>query len=212
MILILLGPPGSGKGTQAKMLMQKYEIPQISTGDILRAEVKKGSELGMKAKEIMDSGGLVGDEIILGIIDSRIDEEDCKKGFILDGFPRTIAQADGLKELLEKKSLKLDKVINVEVNDEEVVKRISGRWTCKECEEIFNTYTKPEKEKGKCDKCSGELYQRDDQKEEIVRDRLKVYNEQTQPLIKYYKNEDNLVDIDGMLSINEVFEEVLKIL
>ena len=194
------------------MLMQKYEIPQISTGDILRAEVKKGSELGMKAKEIMDSGGLVGDEIILGIIDSRIDEEDCKKGFILDGFPRTIAQADGLKELLEKKSLKLDKVINVEVNDEEVVKRISGRWTCKNCGDIFNTYTKPEQEKGKCDKCSGKLYQRNDQKEDVVRDRLKVYKKQTQPLIDFYKKEGNLVDINGLLPINKVFKKILKVL
>ena len=218
MIIILLGAPGSGKGTQAKMLKNKYNIPQISTGDILRAEVAKGSELGLKAKEIMDAGNLVGDDIILGIIEKRIDEEDCKDGFILDGFPRTIAQADGLKELLGKKSLKLDKVINVDVPDEEVVKRISGRWTCKNCEEIFNTYTKPEQEKGKCDKCSGELYQRDDQKEDVVKDRLNVYKKQTEPLIEYYRNDEHykennvFVDIDGTLSINEVFEEILKIL
>lgn len=210
MILILLGPPGSGKGTQAKMLVEKYKIPQISTGDILRAEVKKGSDLGLKAKAIMDAGKLVSDDIILGIIDKRIDENDCKKGFILDGFPRTIPQADGLKKILAKKKLKLNKVINIAVDDEEVVKRISGRWTCRKCEEIYNSYTKPERKKGACDKCNGELYQRDDQKENIVRDRLKVYKSQTEPLIAYYKKEGCFADINGLQSMKKVFEDIVN--
>jgi len=218
MILILIGPPGSGKGTQAKMLMRKYNIPQISTGDILRAEIAKGNALGKKVKKIMDAGNLVSDDIVIDIIENRIEEKDCKNGFIFDGFPRTIAQADGLKELLAKKTLRLDKVLNVAINDKEVVKRISGRWTCKGCEEIFNSYTKPEKEKGKCDKCGGELYQRDDQKEEVVKDRLKVYRNQTEPLINYYKNSEDyknsdvFADIDGMPSIGVVFKAIIKIL
>ncbi len=212
MIIILLGPPGSGKGTQAKMMVDKYKIPQISTGDILRAEVKKGSELELKAKAIMDAGKLVSDDIILGIIENRISEEDCKKGFILDGFPRTIPQADGLKKLLAKKKLRLKKVINIKVDEEEVVKRISGRWTCRGCEEIFNTYTKPEKRKGICNKCGGELYQRDDQKENVVRDRMKVYKQQTEPLIKYYTKEGMVMDIDGLQEINKVFEDIVDAL
>ncbi|MFH1439458.1 MAG: adenylate kinase [Candidatus Woesearchaeota archaeon] len=218
MILILLGPPGSGKGTQAKMLMEKYGIPQISTGDILRAEAAKGSELGRKAKEIMDSGKLVSDEIILDIIEKRINEDDCKKGFILDGFPRTIVQADGLKKLLGRNKLKLDKVINVNVKDNIVVERISGRWTCKECEAIFNTFTNPPKKKGICNQCKGELYQREDQKENVVKDRLKVYREQTKPLIDYYKNNDTykkagvFAEINGSLVIKKVFETIVKVL
>jgi adenylate kinase len=212
MIVILLGPPGSGKGTQAKMMVEKYKIPQISTGDILRAEVKKGSELGLKAKAIMDAGQLVSDDIILGIIENRISEQDCKPGFILDGFPRTLPQADGLKKLLAKKKLRLNKVINIKVDEEEVVKRISGRWTCKSCEEIFNTYTKPEKKKGKCDKCGGELYQRDDQKEAVVRDRMKVYKQQTEPLIKYYTKEGMVMDIDGLQEIDAVFADIVDAL
>ena len=218
MIIILLGAPGSGKGTQAKMIMEKYNIPQISTGDILRAEVAKDSELGKQAKEIIDTGKLIGDDLILDIIENRIKEEDCKNGFILDGFPRTIVQADGLKKLLDKNKLKLDKVINVEVDNETVIKRISGRWTCKKCEAIFNTFTNPPKEKDKCDECGHILYQRDDQKEEVVRERLKVYRDQTEPLIDYYKNKDVykkdnvFVDVDGKLPIDKVFEEIVKVL
>ncbi|MBT4539910.1 adenylate kinase [Candidatus Woesearchaeota archaeon] len=212
MRLILLGPPGSGKGTQANMLKEKYDIPHISTGDILRAEIKKKSKLGLKTKKIMDSGKLVNDNIVLGIIDKCIETGECKIGFILDGFPRTIVQAESLKQSLEKRKIKLNKVINIIVSDEEVVKRISGRWTCKNCGDIFNTYTKPEQEKGKCDKCSGKLYQRNDQKEDVVRDRLKVYKKQTQPLIDFYKKEGNLVDINGLLPINKVFKKILKVL
>ena len=166
----------------------------------------------------MAAGNLVSDEIILGIIEKRIEEKDCKNGFIFDGFPRTMAQAEDLKELLQKKGLKLDKVLNVGISDEEVVNRISGRWTCKACGEIFNTYTKPEKEKGKCDKCNGELYQRDDQKKDVVKERLKVYRKQTEPLIDYYENSEDykgssvFADIDGMLSIDDVFAAITKIL
>ncbi|MBT4824550.1 adenylate kinase [Candidatus Woesearchaeota archaeon] len=210
MRFVLLGPPGSGKGTQAKMLMKKYNIPQLSTGDILRAEIKKKSKLGNNVKAIIAAGNLVSDDIILNIIEKCDKNGTCRDGFILDGFPRTITQANGLKKLLKKRDLKLNKVININIPDKEVIKRISGRWTCTNCKEIFNVYSKPEKKKGKCDKCSGELYQRDDQKEDVVKDRLKVYKKQTAPLIEYYKKEKNLIDINGILSIKEVFEEILK--
>lgn len=212
MILILLGPPGSGKGTQSKRLMEKYKLPQISTGDILRAEVAKQTELGKKAKQIMDSGKLVSDEIILGIIKNRIEEPDCRKGFIFDGFPRTIPQAEGLKELLKQKKLKITKVLNIILNDETVVQRLGGRWTCTKCGAIFHTYTNPSKKKGTCDNCNGELYQRDDQKEKAVKERLNVYKRQTEPLIEFYKKEKLLVDVDGKPAIGEIFREITELL
>lgn len=212
MILILLGPPGSGKGTQSKRLMEKYHLPQISTGDILRAEVAKGTELGKKAKQIMGSGKLVSDDIILGIIKNRIEEPDCKKGFIFDGFPRTIPQAEGLKELLKQKRLKITKVLNITLDDEIVVQRLGGRWTCTKCGAIFHTFTNPPKKKGKCDNCNGELYQRDDQKEKAVKERLNVYKRQTEPLIEFYKKEKLLIDIDGTPPIDEIFGEITELL
>ncbi|MBI4453644.1 adenylate kinase [Candidatus Woesearchaeota archaeon] len=212
MILILLGPPGSGKGTQSKRLMEKYNLPQISTGDILRAEVGKGTELGRRAKAVMDSGKLVSDDIILGIIKNRVEEPDCKKGFIFDGFPRTIPQAEGLKELLKQKRLKITKVLNIHLDDEIVVQRLGGRWTCTKCGAIFHASTNPPKKKGRCDKCNGELYQRDDQKESAVKERLNVYKKQTEPLINFYKKEKLLVDIDGTPSIDEIFKEITELL
>src|SRR3989338_3320179 len=212
MILILLGPPGSGKGTQSKRLVEKYKLPQISTGDILRAEVAKGTELGRKAKAVMDFGKLVSDDIILGIIKNRIEESDCKKGFIFDGFPRTIPQAEGLKELLKQKKLKITKVLNIILDDETVVQRLGGRWTCTECGAIFHTFTNPPKKKRTCDKCNGELYQRDYQKESAVKERLNVYKRQTEPLIEFYKKEKLLVDIDGKPQIDEIFKEITELL
>ncbi len=212
MNLILLGAPGAGKGTQAKLIVEKYGIPQISTGDMLREAVAKGTELGKKAKEYMDKGELVPDEIVIGIVKERLQQPDCEKGFILDGFPRTLKQAEELDKMLEELGKKIDAVINVSVPEEEVVKRIVNRRTCKNCGAVYHLIYNPPKEEGKCDKCGGELYQRDDDKEETVRARYKVYKEQTEPLIEYYSKKGLLYNVDGTKSIEEVFEEIQKIL
>lgn len=212
MNLILLGAPGAGKGTQAKLIVEKYGIPQISTGDMLREAVAKGTELGKKAKEYMDRGELVPDEVVIGIVKERLKQPDCEKGFILDGFPRTLKQAEELDKMLEELGKKIDAVINVHVPEEEVVKRIVNRRTCKNCGAVYHLIYNPPKEEGKCDKCGGELYQRDDDKEETVRARYKVYKEQTEPLIEYYSKKGLLYTVDGTKSIEEVFEEIQKIL
>ncbi|RLA91490.1 MAG: adenylate kinase [Deltaproteobacteria bacterium] len=212
MNLILLGPPGSGKGTQAKMLVEKYDIPQISTGDILRAAVKEGSPMGLKAKEYMDKGKLVPDDVVIGIIEERLKKDDCKKGFILDGFPRTLAQAEALKRLLAKKEIKLDAVISIDVDEEEVIRRLTGRRTCKNCGAMYHIIFSPPKKEGICDKCGGELYQRDDDKEETIRARLKIYKEQTAPLIEYYKMEGLLREVQGTGEIKEIFNRIESIL
>jgi adenylate kinase len=212
MNLILLGAPGAGKGTQAKLIVEKYGIPQISTGDMLREAVAKGTELGKKAKEYMDRGELVPDEVVIGIVKERLKQPDCDKGFILDGFPRTLKQAEELDKMLEELGKKIDAVINVHVPEEEVVKRIVNRRTCKNCGAVYHLIYNPPKEEGKCDKCGGELYQRDDDKEETVRARYKVYKEQTEPLIDYYSKKGLLYNVDGTKSIEEVFEEIKKIL
>jgi len=212
MNLILLGAPGAGKGTQAKLIVEKYGIPQISTGDMLREAVAKGTELGKKAKEYMDRGELVPDEVVIGIVKERLKQPDCEKGFILDGFPRTLKQAEELDKMLEELGKKIDAVINVHVPEEEVVKRIVNRRTCKNCGAVYHLIYNPPKEEGKCDKCGGELYQRDDDKEETVRARYKVYKEQTEPLIEYYSKKGLLYNVDGTKSIEEVFEEIQKIL
>ena len=212
MNLILLGAPGAGKGTQAKMISEKYGIPQIATGDMLREAVAKGTELGKKAKEYMDRGELVPDEIVIGIVKERLQQPDCEKGFILDGFPRTLAQAEALDEMLKELGKEIDAVINISVPEEEVVKRIAYRRTCRNCGAVYHLIYNPPKEDGKCDKCGGELYQRDDDKEETVRERFKVYRERTEPLIDYYKKKGLLYDVDGTKDINGVFEEITKIL
>ncbi len=212
MNLILLGPPGSGKGTQAKKIVEKYGIPQISTGDMLREAVAKGTELGKEAKKYMDAGQLVPDEVVIGIVKERLQQPDCEKGFILDGFPRTIAQAEALDKILEEMGKKIDAVINIQVPEEEVVKRIVYRRTCKNCGAVYHLIYNPPKEDNKCDKCGGELYQRDDDKEETVRKRYKVYKEQTEPLVEYYAKKGILYNIDGTKSIDEVFQEIDKIL
>ncbi len=212
MNLILLGPPGSGKGTQAKMLVEKYDIPQISSGDILRAAVKEGSPMGLKAKEYMDKGKLVPDDVVIGIIEERLKKDDCKKGFILDGFPRTLAQAEALKRLLAKKEIKLDAVISIDVDEEEVIRRLTGRRTCKNCGAMYHIIFSPPKKEGICDKCGGELYQRDDDKEETIRARLKIYKEQTAPLIEYYKMEGLLKEVQGTGEIKEIFNRIESIL
>jgi len=212
MKLILLGPPGAGKGTQAVRLVKHYGIPQISTGDILRKAVKDGTELGTLAKKYMDKGELVPDEVVIGIIRDRITEPDCEKGYILDGFPRTIAQAEALDEMLEKMGARIDHVVNISVADEEIIKRLTGRRTCSNCGAGYHILFDPPKQEGICDKCGGKLIQRDDDKEETIRARLEVYRQQTEPLIKYYEAKQLLRTIPGEGSMEEIFNAILKAL
>lgn len=212
MNVILLGAPGAGKGTQAKFIAEKYGIPQVSTGDILREAVAKGTELGKKAKEFMNQGKLVPDEVVIGIVKDRLGQKDCEKGFILDGFPRTIAQAEALDRIVSEMGKKIDAVINVNVPEEEVVKRIVNRRICKKCGAIYHLIFEPPKKNGVCDKCGGELYQRDDDREEVVRERFAVYKRNTQPLIDYYRKKGILYDVDGTKDIGNVRSEILSIL
>jgi len=212
MNIVFLGPPGAGKGTQAKILIERYGIPQISTGDMLREHRAKGTELGKKAQEYMDKGQLVPDEIILGMVKERLSQPDCQKGFILDGFPRTVAQAEALDKLLSEMGKKLDFALALIVPDDLLVERLTGRRTCKNCGMMYHIKYKPPKVEGKCDVCGGELYQRPDDNEETVRNRLKVYHEQTAPLIEYYKKKGILREIDGSKSIEEITQQIISIL
>jgi adenylate kinase len=214
MNLILLGGPGAGKGTQAKKLIDKYHIPQISTGDILRAAVKEGTEMGRKAKEFMDAGKLVPDEVVIGIIKDRLAQADCKKGFILDGFPRTVPQAEALDKVLAGLGMKMDHVISIDVPEEDLVARLCGRRTCKDaaCGQMFHVQYTPPKKEGVCDKCGGELYQRDDDNETTVRSRLATYNQATAPLIGYYSAKGLVRPIAGVGSIEDIFNKIVGIL
>ena len=212
MRIVLLGAPGSGKGTQAKKLMADRHIPQISTGDILRAAVKEGTPMGRKAKEYMDAGGLVPDEVVVGIVRDRLLAADCDNGFILDGFPRTVAQADALQDNLEEMDKALDRVISLEVDAEALVERLTGRRTCKECGRGYHVKFDPPREDAICDACGGSLFQRGDDQEETIRTRLQVYAEQTSPLISYYRNADVLMELDGMQPIPQVQEKMLSLL
>jgi adenylate kinase len=212
MNVILLGPPGAGKGTQAKMLVDKYGIPQISTGDILRANLKAQTELGLEAKKYMDAGKLVPDEVVIGIINNRIKEDDCQKGYMLDGFPRTVAQAEALDGILGQRDSGIDHVISIEVPDAELMGRLTGRRTCRQCGQGFHVMFDPPKAEGVCDKCGGELYQRDDDNEETVGNRLKVYADQTEPLIEYYKNKTLLRPIEGLGGIPVIFDRIVSVL
>jgi adenylate kinase len=211
MNLILLGPPGAGKGTQAKLLTKKYQIPQISTGDILRSAVKEQTAMGIKAKGYMDSGALVPDEVVVGIVEERLAKPDCQKGFILDGFPRTTAQADALKKMLNGLGKSIEHVISMDVDKEELLARITGRRTCRNCGKGYHITFDPPKTAGKCDECGGELYQRDDDSEATMRNRLDVYEAQTAPLITYYSGESLLRHVHGMGSIEDIQQEILKI-
>ncbi|MBI4149801.1 adenylate kinase [Candidatus Woesearchaeota archaeon] len=202
MKLVMFGPPGAGKGTQAKMLVEHYKIPQISTGDLFRENLSRQTSLGLKAKAYMDKGELVPDDVTIAMIKERIAQPDCKKGFILDGFPRTLPQAKELDKLM-----KIDKVVNVTSKDETIIKRLSSRWLCRKCGAIFGIDIPPKK-KGICDKCGGELYQRDDDKPEAVKNRLKVYYENTHPLIEYYEKKKLLFTVDGEQPIDVVFEKI----
>jgi adenylate kinase len=212
MRLILLGPPGAGKGTQAVKLVDKYGIPQISTGDILRAAVKAGTDLGKEAQSYMNKGDLVPDSIVVGIIRERLQENDCAKGYILDGFPRTVPQADELKKALGEMGQSIDSVLSIVVADEELVRRLTGRRTCKECGAGFHIMYKKPKQDGICDQCNGPLIQRDDDKEETIKNRLSVYNDSTEPLIAYYKNEGSLVNIEGTGSIDDIFGRICAVI
>ncbi|MFZ2498639.1 MAG: adenylate kinase [Methanosarcina sp.] len=211
MNIILFGPPGAGKGTQAKKLVDFYGIPQISTGDILRANVREGTELGLAAKAYMDKGELVPDNVLIGIIKNRLNEPDCKKGFILDGYPRTVPQADALAGILDEIEKPIDVVLNLEVADEELVERISGRLMCK-CGASYHRTLNPPKKEGECDICGGEIFQRIDDQEDAVQNRLNVYKKQTQPLINYYSKQGILVTLNGARDIDEVFEDLKAIL
>ncbi|AAM04521.1 TPA: adenylate kinase [Methanosarcina acetivorans] len=211
MNIILFGPPGAGKGTQAKKLVDFYGIPQISTGDILRANVREGTELGLAAKAYMDKGELVPDQVLIGIIKNRLNEADCEKGFILDGYPRTVPQADALEAILDEIEKPIDVVLNLEVPDEVLVGRISGRLMCK-CGASYHIISNPPKKDNVCDICGGEVFQRADDTAEAVQNRLDVYKKQTQPLINYYKEKGILVTLDGTKEIDVVFEDLKAIL
>ena len=212
MKIIMLGAPGAGKGTQAKMIAEKYNIPHISTGDIFRANIKNGTELGKKAKEFIDKGQLVPDELTVQLLLDRVANEDCKNGYVLDGFPRTIPQADVLDSELTKLDDKVDFAINVDVPDENIVRRMSGRRACLKCGATYHIEHIPPKKDGICDKCGSELVQRDDDKPETVQNRLSVYHEQTQPLIEYYDKKKILKTVDGTKDMQEVFSNIVGIL
>lgn len=212
MRLVLLGAPGAGKGTQAKKLIEKYGIPQISTGDLLRAAVAAGTPLGKEAKSYMDKGELVPDSVVLGMVGERLRQDDAKKGYILDGFPRNTIQAEALDRMLDSLKMPLDAALSVDVPFDDLMKRLTGRRTCRLCGQMYNVYFNSPKENGKCDKCGGELFQRDDDREETIKKRLEVYNSQTAPLIEYYGRKSILKTVSGTGSIDDIFNKVCKAL
>ena len=210
--IILLGAPGSGKGTQAKKLTVSFSIPQISTGDMLREAVKSGTEMGRQAKGFMDQGGLVPDEVVIGIVKDRLREKDCDGGFILDGFPRTIPQAQALDRVLKELGKKISTILSLEVDEEEILARLSGRRTCSGCGAMYHVRFNPPKTEGRCDKCGGTLLQRDDDREETVRARLGNYKKSTEPLIDFYKGTGKLHVIRASGDIDAIFEQISKLL
>ena len=212
MKIIMLGAPGAGKGTQAKKIAAKYGIPHISTGDIFRANIKNGTELGKKAKTYMDQGLLVPDELVVDLVVDRVNQDDCTNGYVLDGFPRTIPQAEALTEALEKMGQKVDFAIDVNVPDENIVKRMGGRRACVTCGATYHMVYAPTKKEGICDTCGGELILRDDDKPETVQKRLNVYHDQTQPLIDYYTSQGILRTVDGTVDIDDVFRAIKEFL
>ena len=212
MKVIMLGAPGAGKGTQAKQIADKYSIPHISTGDIFRANIKNGTELGKKAKTFMDQGLLVPDELVVELVADRIQQDDCKNGFVLDGFPRTIPQAEALDAALAKVNEKMDYAIDVDVPDENIITRMSGRRACLNCGATYHIVSIPTKVEGICDRCGSPVVLRDDDKPETVKKRLEVYHEQTQPLIDYYKKKDILKTVNGVQPMEDVFKAIVEIL
>ncbi len=212
MQIIMLGAPGAGKGTQAARIASKHTIPHISTGDIFRANIKEGTPLGVKAKSYMDKGELVPDELVCDLVSDRILKDDCTKGFILDGFPRTIPQAEALDKTMSENNMDALKCIDIEVPDGDIIGRMAGRRTCPVCNATYHIVNMPPKEEGKCDKCGMTLIQRDDDKEETVKNRLSVYHDQTAPLIDYYRKKGCLEEVDGTKSSDEVFASIEEIL
>jgi adenylate kinase len=212
MRLILLGPPGAGKGTQAKMLKEKFRIPQISTGDILRQAVKNNTDLGIRAKTFMDTGQLVPDDVVISLIKERICQADCETGFILDGFPRNILQAEKLNETLVEMSLVINNVIDLEVDGEEVLERLTGRSTCSDCGDMFHEVSRPPKNKGFCDSCGGKVEQRPDDNRGTIQERLKVYEQSTAPLKEYYKKQGKLKSVEAKGSVEEIFSYVCQMI
>ncbi len=208
MRLVLLGAPGAGKGTQAKKLVEAYNIPQISTGDLLRAAVAAGTSLGKEARSYMDKGELVPDSVVLGMVEERLKQDDCKKGYILDGFPRNTKQAEALDNMLSSLGMPLTAALSVDVPFEDLMKRLTGRRTCKACGQMYNVYFNAPKKEGVCDRCGGELFQRDDDKEETIKKRLEVYNAQTAPLIDYYGKKGILKSVAGTGSIDDIYKKV----
>ncbi len=209
MNIILLGPPGAGKGTQAKRLIDKYGIPQISTGDMLRAALKEGTPLGLEAKKYMDAGTLVPDSVVIGLVKERIQKPDCAKGYMLDGFPRNVSQAEALDKMLGELGMKIDHVVSIEVPNSELLGRLTGRRTCRSCGAGFHVMFDPPKKEGVCDKCNGELYQRDDDNEKTVSSRLKVYDDQTKPLIDYYVKQAKIRSVDGVGDMQDIFSRIV---
>ncbi|MBN2260245.1 MAG: adenylate kinase [Clostridiales bacterium] len=212
MKLVLLGPPGAGKGTQAASIVEKYNLPHISTGDIFRKNLKEGTELGLKAKSFMDRGELVPDSLVVEIVVDRLSEGDTANGYLLDGFPRTVVQAEYLNDFLEKNDDHLDYVLNIKVDPNVLVERAVGRRICKDCGATYHVDFNPSQVEGVCDKCGGELYQRSDDNEETVTNRIKVYTDETSPLIEYYNDKKLLVDINGQKDISDVFTDIVDIL
>jgi adenylate kinase len=210
--IVLLGPPGAGKGTQAELIVKKYGIPQISTGDIFRANIKNGTELGKKAKEYMDKGELVPDELVVDLVKDRLEQDDCKNGFMLDGFPRTVFQAEELDKIMEAKGLTISYVLNIDVAAEKLIDRIAGRRVCKSCGATYNVNTKPTAKEGICDACGGEVYQRADDNRETVENRINVYFSQTAPLIEYYEKSGVLAAVNGDQPMENVFSDITKVL
>jgi adenylate kinase len=208
MRIVLLGAPGAGKGTQAKKLVEKYGTPQVSTGDLLRAAVASGSALGKEAKSFMDKGELVPDRVVLGMVEERLKQDDCKKGYILDGFPRNTSQAEALDKMLAALNMSLDAALSVDVPFEDLMKRLTGRRTCKACGQMYNIYSSAPKKEGVCDKCGGALFQRDDDKEETIKKRLEVYTASTAPLIDYYNKKGIVKSVAGTGSIDDIFNQV----
>lgn len=212
MNLVLLGPPGAGKGTQAKLISSNFKIPHISTGDIFRANISQNTELGIKAKSYMDKGLLVPDEVTIDIVKDRLAKEDCKNGFLLDGFPRTVKQAEALDEFLNENGKKIDGTILIEVPKENILGRMTGRRVCSKCGASFHVIFNPPKVEGICDLCGGAVVQRKDDTEETVKERLEVYDKQTEPLVEYYKGKNVLKSVDGTQDINKVFKDISDIL
>ena len=210
MNLILLGPPGAGKGTQATRIVEKYKVPHISTGDIFRENIKNNTPLGQKAQEYMNKGELVPDQLVVDIALDRLGKDDCKNGFLLDGFPRTVFQADALDKFLKDKGKGIDLVINIEVEDKMLIERLDARRVCPTCAATYNVIGMPPKKEGICDKCNDTLIQRKDDKKETVGNRIKVYHEQTSPLIDYYKEKGLIKDFDGMIGTDALFDEIVK--